>query len=90
MANVIVKPVLTFLELWIFQMTGRGNKSIMTSVIIFIKDDHRYHALISMQWPPGRLRFQRNSKGKQMQKPATVFPIQFAISRPASVQQMMI
>lgn len=48
-AKVMVSPILTFLEICIFHMTGRGRMSITTSVIMFMSEAQRYQAFILIQ-----------------------------------------
>lgn len=89
-ANVMVRPILTFLEDCIFHTIGMGSISITTSVIMFMSEDQRNHALMLKQRPPGIVRSHKNSRGIQLKKPAIAAPMEFPIIPAATIQHIIL
>lgn len=70
----MVRPILIFVEVLSPHTTGRGRMSMMKSVKIFIRELHRYQALMLMQWSPGMIRFHKYFRGTQIKNPAIIVP----------------
>ena len=86
--NVMVRPILIFTEVLSCQIIGWGSMSIITSVIIFINEDQRYHTFRLRQWPLGMFRSQRNFSGTQIKNPMVTMIRKFAIIRAPKTQHM--